>query len=202
MSTTVLPGPRPASSPSGPSATALSAFVSVTITKVTSAAFATAPGESAHRRPLSSSHCAFDLVRLWPVTVCPFASSRSAVRPPIAPRPTYPRFAISVVESRTPCPAMAGRDSRGTNRKYSLEQRRVQGCEEAEFGEGGGRVWGESEQSALRLFHAELTESRVDVRRWVAGLRPAHGSRGARFHKCRRNTSALVNRASLDPCRA
>src|SRR5688500_14938555 len=124
MSTTVLPGPRPASSPSGPSATALSAFVSVTITKVTSAAFATAPGESAHRRPLSSSHCAFDLVRLWPVTVCPFASSRSAVRPPIAPRPTYPRFAISVVETRTPCPAIAGRDSRGTNRKYSLEQRR------------------------------------------------------------------------------
>src|SRR5688572_26605238 len=146
MSTTVLPGPRPASSPSGPSATALSAFVSVTITKVTSAAFATAPGESAHRRPLSSSHCAFDLVRLWPVTVCPFPSSRSAVRPPIAPRPTYPRFAISVVETRTPCPAIAGRDSRGTNRKYSLEQRRgarqAGRIEEAGFVERASRVWG------------------------------------------------------------
>ncbi|MNC88294.1 hypothetical protein D3C83_40950 [compost metagenome] len=64
MSTTTLPGPSPASRPSGPSTTALSAFVSVTMTKVTSAAAATARGVSPHCMPLSSSHWAFAFVRL------------------------------------------------------------------------------------------------------------------------------------------
>src|SRR5262249_23117875 len=62
------------------------------------AAWATARGESPHRIPLSMSHCALDFVRLWPVTECPCAMSRSAIRPPIAPRPTYPRFAIWFVD--------------------------------------------------------------------------------------------------------
>src|SRR5687767_7105733 len=46
------------------------------------------------RAPLSKSHCAVDVVRLWPMTVWALASRRAAIRPPIAPRPMYPRFAI------------------------------------------------------------------------------------------------------------
>ena len=93
MSTTILPGPMPSTSPSGPLAAASSAAESVTITKTTSEAAATARGESPHFMPLSSSHCAFALVRLWPVTVWPLAIRRSAIRPPMTPRPMYPRFA-------------------------------------------------------------------------------------------------------------
>ena len=44
----------------------------------------------------------------------------------------------------------------------------MQGGEEAEFGEGGGRVWGASKERSQRLFHAELTESR--------GQRPARSA--------------------------
>ena len=64
MSTTIFPGPRPAMKPSGPSATPSSAAESVTITKITSAACATSRGVLPHFMPLSSSHCAFDFVRL------------------------------------------------------------------------------------------------------------------------------------------
>src|SRR6188474_3855983 len=62
--------------------------------KTTSDDSATPRGVSAHFMPLSISHCALDLVRLVPVTVCPLAIRRSVIRPPMTPRPTYPRFAI------------------------------------------------------------------------------------------------------------
>ena len=64
MSMMVLPALRPAMKPSGPSATPSSAAESVTITKITSAPCATSRGVAPHFIPLSSSHCAFDFVRL------------------------------------------------------------------------------------------------------------------------------------------
>ena len=94
MSTTTLPWPKTGQEPVGPSDTASSAFESVTMTKITSAASATALGESPHFIPRSISHCAFERVRLYPVTVCPLSSSRLAMRLPMAPRPMYPRFAM------------------------------------------------------------------------------------------------------------
>src|SRR6185503_8133744 len=69
--------------------------------KTTSDDSATPRGVSAHFMPLSISHCALDLVRLVPVTVCPLAIRRSVIRPPMTPRPTYPRFAI--MRSRAHC---------------------------------------------------------------------------------------------------
>src|SRR3989442_9252956 len=94
MSTTTFPGLSPASNPSRPSATASSDLESVTMMKITSAASATARGESLHFIPVSTSHCAFERVRLYPVTRWPLASSLAAIFPPITPRPTYPRLAI------------------------------------------------------------------------------------------------------------
>src|SRR5688572_32802585 len=69
--------------------------------KTTSATSATLRGVSAHFMPLSRSHCALDFVRLVPVTVWPLAIRRSVIRPPMTPRPTYPRFAI--LRSRAHC---------------------------------------------------------------------------------------------------
>src|SRR6266446_1144106 len=59
MSTKILPGPSPASNPSGPSATAASAAELVTIASVMSDAEATSRGEEAQPIPFSISHCAF-----------------------------------------------------------------------------------------------------------------------------------------------
>src|ERR1700730_4695913 len=69
MSRKILPGPRPASIPSEPSAIAEMAAALVTMAKVKSDAEATARGESSHFMPLSISHCAFERVRLYPVRV-------------------------------------------------------------------------------------------------------------------------------------
>src|SRR5438552_15878332 len=63
--------------------------------KITSAASATARGVSPQRIPASKSHCAFDFVRLYPVTVWPASRSRFVTRPPMAPNPTNPRLAIT-----------------------------------------------------------------------------------------------------------
>src|SRR5438874_4166680 len=63
--------------------------------KITSAASATARGVSPQRIPRSKSHCAFDFVRLYPVTVWPASRSRFVTRPPMAPNPTNPRLAIT-----------------------------------------------------------------------------------------------------------
>src|SRR5437588_11704780 len=63
--------------------------------KTTSAVSATARGDSPQRIPWSNSHCAFDFVRLYPVTVWPASRSRFVTRPPMAPNPTNPRLAIT-----------------------------------------------------------------------------------------------------------
>ena len=68
--------------------------------KTTSDDSATARGVSPHFRPASSNHCALDFVRLWPVTVWPAFSRRFAIRLPIVPSPTNPRFAISLASLR------------------------------------------------------------------------------------------------------
>src|SRR4030081_2026364 len=94
MSTRTLPSLNPARNPSGPSATDLSASVFVTIAKVTSAAAETALGESPHFMPRSTSHCALERVRLYPVTACPLSSSLFTIWLPITPSPMNPRFAI------------------------------------------------------------------------------------------------------------
>src|SRR5688572_30740386 len=94
MSTTTLSLARPVRNPSAPVDTPSSALESVTITKITSAACATALGESPHFMPRSINHCALERVRLYPVTVCPLSSSRFAMRLPMAPSPMYPRLAI------------------------------------------------------------------------------------------------------------
>src|SRR5688500_16405828 len=72
--------------------------------------------------------------------------------------------------------------------------------------EGGGRWEGlgrERKQRTQRLFHAELTESRVTGPAVGVGPAGRHMDRETLgFHKCRSTGGALVNRASLDPCRA
>src|SRR5581483_2420316 len=94
ISTYTLPALIPAMTPLGPAATSSSAAELVSMESVTSAVSQTARGESPQRMPLSISHCAFERVRLKPVTVCPFSSSRLTMRLPITPNPMYPRFAI------------------------------------------------------------------------------------------------------------
>src|SRR5712671_2594812 len=94
MSISNLPALSPARNPSFPSATDLRASVFVTIEKVTSAAAETARGESPHFMLRSTSHCAFERVRLYPVTTCPLSSSLFTIWLPIVPSPMNPRFAI------------------------------------------------------------------------------------------------------------
>src|ERR671936_1954789 len=81
--------------PSGPSHTAHTAAVFVTIVNTTSLRSAASRGESAHRMPASISHCAFPRVRFQPVTVWPASSRRFAMPPPITPRPTNPTSATA-----------------------------------------------------------------------------------------------------------
>jgi hypothetical protein len=69
MSMTTLPAESPASRPSGPLVTASSEAEFVTITKMKSAAWQTAFGDPANVIPFSTSQSAFDLVRLYPVTL-------------------------------------------------------------------------------------------------------------------------------------
>src|SRR5579864_4312763 len=94
ISTNNFPRLRAANIPSGPFTIASSAAELVTIANVTSAAAATSRGEFPHFIPRSISHCAFFLVRLKPVTVCPLSIRRFTICPPIVPRPMNPRFAI------------------------------------------------------------------------------------------------------------
>ena len=89
-STYTLPACRPARIPSGPPVTAASASPSVTMLTMTSAASVTCRGVSHHRRPRPISGSAFALVRFVPYTRLPRESSRPAIWPPIAPRPTTP----------------------------------------------------------------------------------------------------------------
>src|SRR5712692_2953157 len=95
MSIYIFPSPRPANIPSGPVNTSRRAAVLVTMVNTTSAVSATAFGDSPQRIPASKSHCAFDFVRLYPVTAWPAARSRFVTRPPMAPNPTNPRLAIT-----------------------------------------------------------------------------------------------------------
>src|ERR1700682_287975 len=94
MSIRTLPALNPARSPFGPSATDFKDSVFVTIEKVTSAASPTARGFSPHFMPRSTSHCAFERVRLYPVTTCPLSSSRFTIWLPMTPSPMNPKFAI------------------------------------------------------------------------------------------------------------
>src|SRR5438034_10919470 len=66
--------------------------------KTNSPACAAARGVSARFMPASTSHCAFDLVRLYPVTACPASSNRFTMRLPMTPRPTKPTFAIKTLQ--------------------------------------------------------------------------------------------------------
>src|SRR5438128_6480080 len=80
--------------PSGPSVTAFTAAVFVTIVKTISLAAATSRGVSAQRAPASRRGAAFSRVRFHTVTAWPASSSRRTTPPPITPSPTYPRSAI------------------------------------------------------------------------------------------------------------
>src|SRR5713226_1629879 len=95
MSAKILPGAAPASIPSGPFITAPSAAEFVTIENAKSEAATTARAESAHFIPFLTSHSAFDRVRLYPVTLWPFPSSRFTISLPITPSPTNPSFAMN-----------------------------------------------------------------------------------------------------------
>src|SRR5207247_7629228 len=66
--------------------------------KTNSPACAAARGVSARFMPASTSLCAFDLVRLYPVTACPASSNRFTMRLPMTPRPTKPTFAIKTLQ--------------------------------------------------------------------------------------------------------
>src|SRR5437899_482097 len=96
MSTKILPGVTPASIPSEPFITAPNAAVFVTMENVKSAAPTTARGVSAHFMPFLTSHSAFERVRLYPVTLWPWLSSRFTISLPITPSPTNPRLAINL----------------------------------------------------------------------------------------------------------
>src|SRR5688572_16111212 len=77
------------------------------------------------------------------------------------------------------------------------------GREEAETREEGG---GRDGERGSRVHKGYFTQSSQRAEFLSGGGSPAcgrpHRSRDARFHKCRWNVVALVNRASLDPCRA
>ena len=78
------PGRRPARIPSGPSSTASTALVSVSIEKTTSEAAATSRGV----QPTPSApdqRLRLRLGRFQPVTSCPASSSRSTIPEPMAP---------------------------------------------------------------------------------------------------------------------
>jgi hypothetical protein len=68
MSAHTVPGRRPASTPSGPSAVAWIAAVLVSMVNRTSTRPASSRGVSAQPMPASSSGCAFPLVRFQPMT--------------------------------------------------------------------------------------------------------------------------------------
>src|SRR5579872_5831903 len=97
ISIRILSALNPARNPSGPSATVFKASVFVTMDKVTSAAAETARGVSPHFIPWSTSHCAFERVRLYPVTVWPLSRSLFTICPPITPSPMNPKFAMRSV---------------------------------------------------------------------------------------------------------
>ena len=88
MSAQTAPGPRPAMIPSSPVATSSTAAVSVTIERTTSAPDAQSRGLVATLSPRAASASALAGVRFQPLTSYPPASRRSAIRPPIDPRPT------------------------------------------------------------------------------------------------------------------
>ena len=69
MSMYTFRGARPARIPSGPSVTALTAAVFVTIVKTISLRSATSRGVSPQPMPASSNHPAFSFVRFQPLTV-------------------------------------------------------------------------------------------------------------------------------------
>ncbi len=83
---------RPATIPSGPSATLFTALASVTQVNTISDWVATARGVSAKAMPAAISSFAFSRERFQPVTLCPAAMSRGTISVPIAPRPTNPIF--------------------------------------------------------------------------------------------------------------
>jgi hypothetical protein len=68
MSAQTVPSPRPASTPSGPSAIAWIAAVLVSIVNSTSTDAASSRGVSAQPMPAFSSGSAFSLVRFQPTT--------------------------------------------------------------------------------------------------------------------------------------
>src|ERR1700738_797946 len=93
--------------PVGPSITAPSAAELVTIEKKTSDASATLRGESANFIPRSINRSGFPLWRLYPVTVCHLASSRTTISLPITPKPTNPSFATCpglLISNKAPKP--------------------------------------------------------------------------------------------------
>src|SRR5437899_1885449 len=125
ISTPIFPGVTAASIPSGPFITAPSAAEFVTIENTKSDDAATARGESAHFIPFLTSHSAFERVRLYPVTPCPFPSSLFTISLPITPSPTKPKFAMN---SSSPAnhsklePATDTRDKRPNPKRMSHHQ--------------------------------------------------------------------------------
>src|SRR5690348_5694503 len=83
--------------PSGPSVTACTASVFVTMVKTNSLRSATSRGLSAQRAPAASSGSAFSRVRFQTVSVWPASSRRRLIAVPIPPRPTKPTSATHVL---------------------------------------------------------------------------------------------------------
>src|SRR6267143_2065538 len=94
MSIRTLPALNPARNLPGPSETDFKASVLETIEKVTYAAAETEREEYPQLIPRSTSHCAFERLRLYPVTTCPLSSSLFIIWLPITPSPMNPKFAI------------------------------------------------------------------------------------------------------------
>src|SRR5262245_16195689 len=112
------PGFRPARMPSGPSATARTAALSVTIESTISDFSAAARGVSAHAMPAAIRAEAFSRERFQPVTLCPAAIRRGTISAPMAPRPMKPTFILLF-------PKLFRRDPRALGQRRELGEHHV-----------------------------------------------------------------------------
>ena len=111
ISTTASDAPAPATTPSDPSVTARSAPGSATIVITTSARLAACAGVAAVIAPSPASRSAFSADLFHTVTSWPAATSRAAMRLPIAPSPTTATAVMCSPRSSRPAGAL-GRPGR------------------------------------------------------------------------------------------
>ena len=96
MSTTILPGVSPPTTPSAPKSASSTSGVSGTMRIITSAAAATVLGEAHSLPPPSSNALSFTPLRLCRNKVWPACCRLRAIGAPMIPRPIKPILLIGV----------------------------------------------------------------------------------------------------------